>query len=266
MRLIPAVMLCTIALHADIALAQDADVRSSQDVTVEQQRLDLDSTVIALRAQNEVIQSYGNKMLDVVYWSLGGVVTLTAILVGFSWFANMRLHERDKAALRQELLAAVASEGSRLGEESQKTREALATAQATTLAAIRSELDGLVEDAIGVAQRATSSELSVIRGQIAMLRIEALRTEARDWVQQNILTNAVRTYFEVIDIARPLVGDYFAEHHIAEAIDEMRRHLHGIDDLDASNAVDFLEKADNLPTRFAAEVDPLKAAINKARL
>jgi len=48
-------------------------------------------------------KSYESSLLSTVYWSLGGVVTIAVLLVGFGWLGNFKIYERDKLALRSEL-------------------------------------------------------------------------------------------------------------------------------------------------------------------
>ena len=58
---------------------------------------------IALREQNKIIREYHSSLLDTVYWALGGVFTLAALLSGFGWWSNFRVYEADKRRLREEL-------------------------------------------------------------------------------------------------------------------------------------------------------------------
>ena len=44
------------------------------------------------------------RLLNTVYCSLGTLANVTALLIGFGWFANFRVYERDKGAMRTELL------------------------------------------------------------------------------------------------------------------------------------------------------------------
>ena len=56
-----------------------------------------------LEAQLKVMREYDARLLHTVYWSLTTVATLTLVLVGFGWFVNFRVYERDKASLLHEL-------------------------------------------------------------------------------------------------------------------------------------------------------------------
>jgi hypothetical protein len=51
----------------------------------------------------ESLEKFQSAVLSTVYWSLGTVGSLTAILLGFGWFTNLRLYERDKEILREQV-------------------------------------------------------------------------------------------------------------------------------------------------------------------
>ena len=63
--------------------------------------------VIALRAQLELMHQYDQRLLSTVYWSLTVVVALVLALITIIGFLNLRVYERDKAALKQELVGLI---------------------------------------------------------------------------------------------------------------------------------------------------------------
>ena len=80
--------------------------------------VDSSSLVIAeLRAQNRLMRDYDQRLLATVYWTLGSVVLLGGLLVGFGWNANSRSYERDRAALRQELQGLAREDAAKLQEQ-----------------------------------------------------------------------------------------------------------------------------------------------------
>ena len=76
---------------------------SETNQQLQQNLLATQSEVIQLKATLQVVQSYQDKFLATVYWSLGTIATIVVLLVGFGWFANFRIYERDKSALKDEL-------------------------------------------------------------------------------------------------------------------------------------------------------------------
>jgi hypothetical protein len=66
-----------------------------------------DRQIELLESQLTAIREYNSSLLQTVYWSLGVVVVLAVALVGFGWFTNFRVYERDKNSIRQELLTRI---------------------------------------------------------------------------------------------------------------------------------------------------------------
>jgi len=54
-----------------------------------------------LNAQLELMRQYDQRIIATVYWSLGSFITMIVVLVGFSWFTNFKVYERDRDALRE---------------------------------------------------------------------------------------------------------------------------------------------------------------------
>ncbi len=63
-----------------------------------------------LEAQLQTTKDYHSSLLDTVYWALAGLFVVVGLLLGFGWFANFRIYERDKDVLRKELHAQMETE------------------------------------------------------------------------------------------------------------------------------------------------------------
>src|SRR2546430_2545662 len=57
--------------------------------------------LVVLKAQLEQMRFYDARLLATVYWALGGLAALTVGVIGFGWFANFKVYERDKAQLSE---------------------------------------------------------------------------------------------------------------------------------------------------------------------
>src|SRR5437773_302723 len=62
-----------------------------------------DSVLVALRAQISIMERSEDRLLSTVLWSLGAIAGLGLLLLGFSWFLNFKVYERDKSLMRDEL-------------------------------------------------------------------------------------------------------------------------------------------------------------------
>lgn len=63
----------------------------------------LSPEISLLREQNKILLDHQANLLTVVTWSLGTLVTVAALLVGFGWWTNFKFYETDKLRLREEL-------------------------------------------------------------------------------------------------------------------------------------------------------------------
>lgn|GEM_PF-5890492 len=68
-----------------------------------------DPTVAALEAQIAQERRYQEQLIQIVLWSIGGVMTIGVLLVGYGWYQNRIVYDRDRDALTQALGANIES-------------------------------------------------------------------------------------------------------------------------------------------------------------
>lgn len=67
--------------------------------------VDISPETAILQSELELAASHNQNLLDILTWSLGGVVTIAALLLGFSWFNNVKATEADQKATQERLNA-----------------------------------------------------------------------------------------------------------------------------------------------------------------
>lgn len=153
-----------IALAGNLVVAQFANSEEPVDPVVAQ-----------LRTQIDVMERYNDQLLATVYWSLGVLVTIAGVLIGFGWFANFRIYQRDKASLSAELAgglqASVSQAELRLSTDLAKRFSELSEATNRT---VRQEIEST--------QRQVQSLSQSVDYRFTEIAYESSDAESRRWI------------------------------------------------------------------------------------
>ncbi|EOX4082271.1 hypothetical protein ACM65P_003345 [Vibrio alginolyticus] len=63
----------------------------------------LEDKIAQMKTQNDLLKEYQSSLLSTVYWSLGFLGGITVLLIGYGWWSNTKIHEKDKEEIRQEV-------------------------------------------------------------------------------------------------------------------------------------------------------------------
>lgn len=174
--------------------------------------------------ETDLAHHYFEQMLSVILWSLATVVTLAVLLVGYGWYVNSRVYERDRAMLmdevqrtarrhadttRAELDKAFDDALARYRLSAEEQRQALATFQAN------------IER---TAQSTLAAHLDANTESIRRLEFDVAHLQAETWKNQRVFENALSCGVEMLDVANKLRSPY----HRDIALTEIHRDLEKI--------------------------------------
>src|SRR3990172_3068808 len=134
-----------------------------------------DSVIQLLNAQLAITTHYDASLLQTVYWSLGTLAVIAAALIGFGWFANFRVYERDKIALSERLSAEV--------------RERIAELREVNRSEIAAALKEVREAAGKAAALVVAGPVKSLHDDVLDIRYEVAVREAADWKAQKVFGN-----------------------------------------------------------------------------
>ena len=69
------------------------------------------------KAELEVTRRFQDQLLSTVFWSLGALAAVAALLVGYSWWNNSRNYDRDKKTFEREIHTIIAEAVKKLTDE-----------------------------------------------------------------------------------------------------------------------------------------------------
>jgi hypothetical protein len=225
-----------------------------------------DSTEIAiLKAQLQTMQTSDQRLLTSVYWSLGIVGGVALLLVGYSWFTNMRIYERDKAALTQDLEGQLESKFSSLKSafetKQAELNKAILESATTPLAKLEKQMAeqmASLKANINTRCEQTGSSLHALDLRVEYDREQA---EAYYWEFRQVPGNEIDRYESMLTYAIAMG----AENKIA-------RCLARIEKLMSSGTLPYwgrvpgiLETLDKLPPKYSTQADAVREHLKKVK-
>lgn len=206
-----------------------------------------------LQTQVQVMKDYHSSLLDTVYWALGGVFMVVSIILGFGWFANFKVYERDKQAMRDELDAQLKSQRAELTEKTANLSAELTESVTAQLEKAATSLHGQVTSEIAKAIDPVNRSISRVRDHVLGLQLNGLK----DKMQANPSDNmALTDALAVLELCKDRAQD--------ELPDTMNFMLKKIDKggrLTAQEITRVNAVLDALPAHYKALSDRLRAKL-----
>ncbi len=161
-------------------------------------------TISLLQSELNTVRDFQDTLLTTVFWSLGTIATIAVLLVGFGWYSNFRVYERDKASLSQELrshldneLAALSTKIEQSLNESRDSANKLAHEQREELSArVNKTLEATVTKSVAP----LSARIEMLKSGHAELQYAILEINRERWRAKGVYTNALREGVSILNL------------------------------------------------------------------
>ena len=225
--------------------------RSAEDESVEVQ---------LLRARLDDETRNNSAILQTVYWSLGVLVALALALIGFGWFANFRVYERDKAALaeslRGDLKSGLSSAEASLTSRFEDLRKTLSEATERARIESREEIRSSVnERTSGIDRR-----LKSITDAVTELRLDHELDRAELLFSQGYHGNGFTSYANALVIAEQLGRDY----QVNSILSQIEKQIRNIREVYPSDVMKLSSVLRSLKTADPIQVERLSSVLRDA--
>ncbi|MGM6659083.1 hypothetical protein [Vibrio parahaemolyticus] len=184
----------------------------------------LEAQLEHMKAKNQLLKEYQSSLLDTVYWSLSFLGGITVLLIGYGWWSNSKIHEKDKQEIKQEISTLVKEwevriklDNTELNKEQLKTIDAkmgrVSDQLRDTEKSLKKQLDAYNEDFknsnIAISEKVSSleSDVSDLNSAKVQLQIDLSLVEERVWDTRGVISNVLLTQAEGIESALELGKD-----------------------------------------------------------
>jgi hypothetical protein len=214
------------------------------------------SQVIILKSQLQTMRDYDRDFLAIILSALGTVGVVAVLLVGYSWFTNIRIYERDKSALTQELEGKLESKFSIFKNALEKDQRDFNKELLDKATKPLTELEArLVEQ-----NKNLKNELAAHR---LWIDFNKEQSEAHYWETRKdpVPANELNRYKEMLLIAIKLNSD----HHIAQCLARIEKLMAGGSLPYWGELPRMFETLDSLAPKFTTQANAIKEHLKKVK-
>ena len=210
--------------------------------------------VTLLKNQISLMREFNQHILSTVYWSLGTIVLIAILLVGFSWFTNYRMYERELAALRQELIGFLDKQMSAFSSDfNQKSIDNFKDISGRSIEAVQSATTKIVTP--------LQTKIDECTKDISELRFEALRSEVHYWEFRGVEGNQLTYYITMLRAAIKMNSQI----KIAECLEAIGKLLEVGAPIFHAIIPEIIELINTLDPKFSAHAEAVRNAIKKSK-
>lgn len=245
--------------QASIASAPvNAGIKAVPPQVENQELIAAKQQVKLLESQVAMLREFHGAILDTVYWALGGTFLVLSLLVGFGWFANLKVYDRDKQALQADLDAQIRVALSNLNSTFANNSERLTSVVDAKLEELAETIEYREEQMKKGFESSINSSLSYLQSTVANLKRDSLRHAIRDAPNpEEALKKAGMLLYYVKDEAA---------NEIPDVISTIMKILEKGCSLSARDISGWISTLDSLPPEHAAFTDRLREKLVSSSL
>lgn len=210
--------------------------------------------IAVLEAQLSAAKEFQQHILGAVYWSLGTIVVIFGLLIGYNWFANYKTYERDLAALKQQLVGLI--EERHASFKSEFLREA-----SEKFSTMSKDSAASINLAISESIAPLQDKLSIIKYELKEHEYQLIEAAAHYWEYKKVPSNELTQYSSLLRLSINQKNDG----RITSCLTKIQKLLENGAQVFAREIRELNELADTLPSSYAINVDALRNALRVAK-
>lgn len=200
--------------------------------------------IVILKASLDAAQKFNEQILQTVYWSLGSVLAVAALLIGYGWIVNFKIYERDKETLREDLIKLFQSDI----EDKIKEKEI----------SLNEKLTKMTNNASINASR----KFQQLEEDNKQFRLDLTRTAVKDLLEKENYTMAVTHCIRALDQALALN----VEHQIMFVLKDLHDAVEKGGEFLPSETLDLTKLLEKLPPEHIVMKNRIAALLGNAKL
>lgn len=215
-----------------------------------------DITIEGLRAQNELLKSFDQRLLATVYWAFGFLGTVAVALFVFGWWTNARINEREFRALSSEIRNHYLEEIATLRKEI-----------ASTLSdQIDTRVKGILEVEVTPSIRKLDAAFGHALDEIADIAFEKSIEKAKSSLAEGVFSNGVSYYTEAARYAMRKSDIFSLQTGLKGILAAFRASKEAGKRVDVGqlNRIELATLLDKAPKEVTDLVDAIRAALKEA--
>lgn len=209
--------------------------------------------VIVLKAQLKTMQDFTQHILSTVYWSLGGIITLTFIIIGFNWFTIRRDYEKERKDHEKEVL-------NLKSELKRETTSVLNSFFEKTSLKIDESLKRAVESNFSALNRKYSNIEKLINEFKERQELEECFLKAELHNLQGIYANSLSYYFKALLLS---ITRENGSYKINSCLDKIIGTLKKCEWIILREVPEMMSILEKLPTNYSIQVSEIKGSLEK---